>query len=349
MRVLVTGNLGYIGTVLAPFLGNRGHEVRGLDVGYFDDCLLEPARGPVDQRWRDIRDVEDDDLEGMEAVVHLAGLSNDPLGEFDASLTEEINLGGTLRRADLARRAGVRRFVYASSQSMYGISETDEELDEDRSAKNPLTAYARTKWEAELALMAGRAPGFEVTAMRPSTVFGSSARLRCDIVFNNLVASAYTSGAIEVKSDGTPRRPAVHVLDVCSAFTAGLEAPAGVVDGRAFNVGVDQGNHTVRELADTAGRVVPGSSVVYTGEHGSDSRTYTVGFSRILTELADHYRPEWTLLAGGAELCRLFDRVGFDGEAFRGSTCNRLRRLEEMASSGRLDGDLRRVDGRRSA
>ena len=343
MKVLVTGNLGYIGTVLVPYLAGRGHEVRGLDAGYFADCLLEPADAPVDQRWRDIRDVEADDLEGMDAVVHLAGLSNDPLGEFDASLTEEINLGGTLRLAELARRKGVRRFVYASSQSMYGISETDEELDEDRSAKNPLTAYARTKWEAELALMADRGPGFEVTAMRPSTVFGSSPRLRCDIVFNNLVASAYTSGSIEVKSDGTPRRPAIHVQDVCSAFTAGLEASAELVDGRAFNVGLAGGNHTVRELADTAGEVVPGSTVVYTGEHGGDSRTYTVGFSRILTELSDHYRPEWNLFDGGADLCRLFDRAGFDGEAFRGSTCNRLRRLEELASSGRLDGDLRRV------
>ena len=344
MKVLVTGNLGYIGTVLVPYLTGRGHEVRGLDVGYFADCLLESAQGPEDQRWCDIRDVEATDVEGMEAVVHLAGLSNDPLGEFDASLTEEINLVGTLRLVDLARRAGVRRFVYASSQSMYGISETDEELDEDRSAKNPLTAYARTKWEAELALMGDRGVGFEVTAMRPSTVFGSSARLRCDIVFNNLVASAYTSGAIAVKSDGTPRRPAVHVRDVCSAFTAGLEAPAELVDGRAFNVGVDGGNHTVRELADTAGKVVPGSSVVYTGEHGSDSRTYTVGFSRILTELSDHYRPEWNLLDGGADLCRQFDRVGFDADTFGGSTCNRLRRLEELAASGRLDDGLRWTD-----
>lgn len=344
MRVLVTGNLGYIGTVLVPYLMERGHEVRGLDVGYFADCLLEPATELADQRWRDIRDVEVGDLEGMEAVVHLAGLSNDPLGEFDTSLTEEINLAGTIRLSEMARQAGVRRFVYASSQSMYGISETDGELDEDQSVKNPLTAYARTKWEAEVALMSDRRAGFEVTAMRPSTVFGSSARLRCDIVFNNLVASAYTSGAIEVKSDGTPRRPAIHVRDVCSAFAAGLEAPADLVDGRAFNVGVSGGNHTVRELADTAGEVVQGSTVVYTGEHGSDSRTYSVSFSRILSDLADYYRPEWNLTNGGQDLCRLFDRVEFDAETFVGSTCNRLRRLEELAQTGRLADDLRRVD-----
>ena len=168
--------------------------------------------------------------------------------------------------------------------------------------------------------------------------------MRCDIVFNNLVASAYTSGAIEVKSDGTPRRPAIHVGDVCSAFAAGLEAPADLVDGRAFNVGVDGGNHTVRELADAAGEVVQGSRVVFTGEHGSDSRTYFVSFSRILSDLADYYRPEWSLTDGGQDLCRLFDRVEFDSETFIGSTCNRLRRLEELVSSGHLDDNLRRVD-----
>lgn len=258
-------------------------------------------------------------------------------------LTEEINLGGTLRLAELARRSGVRRFVYASSQSMYGISETDEELDEDESEKRPLTAYARTKWAAELELMAGRKGGFEVVAMRPSTVFGTSARLRCDIVFNNLVASAYTSGAIEVKSDGTPRRPAIHVVDVCSAFSAGLEAPADLVDGRSFNVGVAEGNHTIRELADAAGEVVAGSSVVYTGEHGGDSRTYTVGFSRILSELSEYYQPAWSLVDGGHDLCRLFDRVGFDAQTFRGTACNRLGRLEELASTGWVDDQLRRV------
>jgi len=226
---------------------------------------------------------------------------------------------------------------------MYGISEANEELDEDESEKRPLTAYARTKWEAELELMAGRKGAFEVVAMRPSTVFGTSARLRCDIVFNNLVASAYTSGAIEVKSDGTPRRPAIHIVDVCSAFSAGLEAPAELVDGRSFNVGVAEGNHTVRELADAAGEVVAGSSVVYTGEHGGDSRTYTVGFSRILSELSEYYQPAWSLVDGGYDLCRLFDRVGFDAQTFRGTACNRLARLEELASTGWVDDQLRRV------
>jgi len=343
VKVLVTGNLGYIGTVLTPYLEARGHRVRGLDVGYFADCLLEPTVGPINQIFRDIRDVELEDLADIEGIVHLAGLSNDPLGEFDPTLTEEINLGGTLRLAELARRSGVRRFVYASSQSMYGISEANEELDEDESEKRPLTAYARTKWEAELELMAGRKGGFEVVAMRPSTVFGTSARLRCDIVFNNLVASAYTSGAIEVKSDGTPRRPAIHIVDVCSAFSAGLEAPAELVDGRSFNVGVAEGNHTVRELADAAGEVVAGSSVVYTGEHGGDSRTYTVGFSRILSELSEYYQPAWSLVDGGYDLCRLFDRVGFDAQTFRGTACNRLARLEELASTGWVDDQLRRV------
>ena len=282
MTVLVTGNLGYIGSVLTPALTRRGYRVRGFDSGLFADCTLSEVEAPRDQIWRDIRAIEAVDVEGLDGVIHLAGLSNDPLGELDPSLTQAINFDATVRLGELARNAGVRRFVYASSQSMYGISDSDQALDEDLSEKLPLTAYAKTKWEAELALMSMRAPGFEVTAFRPSTVFGASPRLRCDIVFNNFMACAFTTGSIEIKSDGKPRRPAVHVLDVCEAFIAGLEADASLVDGRAFNVGVADGNYTVRQLALAAQAAVPGTDLVFTGEHGSDSRTYTVGFDRIL-------------------------------------------------------------------
>ena len=341
MTVLVTGNLGYIGSVLTPFLKRRGYEVRGLDSGLFADCTVTVAQAPDAQIFRDIRDVEMADLEGVDGVIHLAGLSNDPLGELDGSLTQAINYEGTVRLAELARRAGVLRFVYASSQSMYGISATGQALDEDLSEKNPLTAYARTKWEAELALMSMRASGFEVTAFRPSTVFGASPRLRCDIVFNNFVACAFTTGAIEIKSDGTPRRPAVHILDVCQAFVAGLEADADLVDGRAFNVGVADGNYTVRELALAAQASVPGSTLVFTGEHGSDSRTYTVGFDRILCELRDHFVPSWDLTRGGAELSGFFGDVGFTEEHFRSGVCNRMVRIQELLVTGRLDAALR--------
>ena len=344
MTVLVTGNLGYIGSVLTPALTRRGYRVRGFDSGLFADCTLSEVEAPRDQIWRDIRAIEAVDVEGLDGVIHLAGLSNDPLGELDPSLTHAINFDATVRLGELARNAGVRRFVYASSQSMYGISDSDQVLDEDLSEKLPLTAYAKTKWEAELALMSMRAPGFEVTAFRPSTVFGASPRLRCDIVFNNFMACAFTTGSIEIKSDGKPRRPAVHVLDVCEAFIAGLEADASLVDGRAFNVGVADGNYTVRQLALAAQAAVPGTDLVFTGEHGSDSRTYTVGFDRILGELGSHFNPSWDLARGGAELSRFFRETGFDEQHFRGGVCNRLVRIGELIETGRIDDSLRMVE-----
>ena len=344
MTVLVTGNLGYIGSVLTPALTRRGYRVRGFDSGLFADCTLSEVEAPRDQIWRDIRAIEAVDVEGLDGVIHLAGLSNDPLGELDPSLTQAINFDATVRLGELARNAGVRRFVYASSQSMYGISDSDQALDEDLSEKLPLTAYAKTKWEAELALMSMRAPGFEVTAFRPSTVFGASPRLRCDIVFNNFMACAFTTGSIEIKSDGKPRRPAVHVLDVCEAFIAGLEADASLVDGRAFNVGVADGNYTVRQLALAAQAAVPGTDLVFTGEHGSDSRTYTVGFDRILGELGSHFNPSWDLNRGGAELIRFFRETGFEERHFRGGVCNRLIRIGELIEAGRIDESLRTVE-----
>ena len=224
-RILVTGNLGYIGSVLTPFLATRGHAVRGLDTGYYTDCQLSSAPPPPEQIQRDIRDVTLEDVQGCAAVIHLAALSNDPLGELAPHLTEEINFQGTLRVAALAKQAGVRRFIYASSQSMYGISSADEELDEDKSEKHPLTSYARTKWNAECELKKMADASFQVVCFRPSTVFGASPRLRCDIVYNNLVACAYTTGRIEIKSDGSPWRPVVHVLDVCAAFLSGPRRP----------------------------------------------------------------------------------------------------------------------------
>ena len=343
VTVLVTGNLGYIGSVLTPLLAEKGYRVRGLDSGLFRDCLVSPTVDPEEQLLKDIRDVEPEDLDGVTAVIHLAALSNDPLGSLDESLTRAINYEGSMRLGELAQGARVRRFVYASSQSMYGRAVTDIELDEDSSEKNPLTAYARTKWEAEESLMTLRAPGFEVTAMRPSTVYGASPRLRSDIVLNNFLMCAYSTGTIEIKSDGTPRRPAVHVRDVCGAFIAGLEADAGVVDGRAFNVGVDGGNYTIRQLATAAQSVVPGSCLVFTGEHGDDARTYSVSFKRILTELSEHFRPRWDLERGGREVRDLLVEVGFTRSDFRGSCCNRLARINELLESGRTNESLRLV------
>jgi len=343
MNILLTGDKGYIGSILAPRLLAGGHQVRGFDIGFFEDCALSPTNENYPQIVKDIRDIERVDVEGVDAIVHLAGLSNDPLGELSSKLTEEINLGGTLRLAEISKNLGIRRFVYASSQSMYGISESGDELDEYTSQKNPVTAYARTKWEAECELTKMNDNNFQVTSFRPSTVFGASPRLRCDIVYNNLVACAYTTGAIEIKSDGTPWRPVIHVQDVCSAFMAGLFAPSSLVAGRAFNVGIRNGNYTVRDLAESAQRVVPGSELNFTGEHGSDSRTYRVNFQRIIKELEGLYVPEWGLDKGGRELVAFFKKCDLAEESFRGPVCNRLQKIIKLISEEKLDDQLRLI------
>ncbi len=321
-------------------LSDRSYNIVGFDTDYYRGTDLYSIERPYRQITRDIRSVSPEDVEGVEAVVHLAGLSNDPLGELAPNLTEDINLRGTLQLARLAREAGVKRFVYASSQSMYGISNTDDELDEDDSDKNPLTAYARTKWDAELQLKELANENFTIVCFRPSTVFGASPRLRCDIVFNNLVACAYTTGKIEIKSDGTPWRPVVHVRDVSSAFLAGLEAPKELVAGRSFNVGIPDGNYTVRDLAEAAQKAVPGSILTFTGEHGSDSRTYKISFKRILNELKDYYKPAWNLERGGSELVALFEKTGFTEDQFRGLVCNRLMSLNHLTQSNQINKDL---------
>ena len=326
---MVTGDLGYIGSVLAPLLVKRGYEVAGLDIGYFADCLLGLTQENHKRHFKDIRNVSSEDMRGIGAVIHLAGLSNDPAGALRPELTEQINLDATVRLGQLAKSVGVRRFIYASSQSMYGISSSSEELDEDSSEKLPLTTYARTKWEAEIALKELQSDSFSVVCFRPSTVFGVSPRLRCDIVFNNFVACAYTTGKIEILSDGTPWRPVVHIRDVCSAFIAGLEAPLDLVAGRSYNVGIPNGNFSVRDLAEAAQRAVPGTELKFMGQHGGDSRTYKVSFKRILSELSDWYKPEWNLDSGGRELVEFFKAINFSEDDFRGPKTNRLPKLKQ--------------------
>lgn len=340
MRVLVTGNQGYIGTILTQRLRERRHDVIGYDTGYYRGCELEPTSLAAHvQISKDLRNVSAQDLAGTEAVIHLAALSNDPVGQLDPCLTEEINFSATLRLADLAQRAGARRFVYASSQSMYGISNTEEELDEDQSEKHPVTAYARTKWQAEQELKKLASDDFVVVCLRPSSVFGASPSFRADIVFNSLVASAYTTRRIEVRSDGTPYRPVVHVRDVATAFLAALEAPPELVGGQSFNLGISHGNFTIQQLAEAAQRAVPGSTIAYTGAQ-SASRTYRVSFSKILTTLNKYYQPQWDLDRGGKELVDFFQRVGFTEEHFRGRACNRVAQIRYLRDTQALNSNL---------
>ena len=344
MRILVTGNQGYIGSVLTERLIQQGHDVEGLDAGYFSECVLGDEPQSVPTRRIDIRDVQPSDVSHFDAVIHLAALSNDPLGELNPSLTEEINLEGTIKLAQLAKDAGVKRFIYASSQSMYGISESDEELDEENSRKAPATTYAATKWAAEQRIKEMTSSDFLTVSFRPSTVYGASPRQRCDIVFNNLVASGFTSGTIVIKSDGTPWRPVVHVEDVCQAFESGLSAPGESLIGKAFNVGTLGGNFRVRELAIAAQAANPGSSIEFSGEHGVDSRTYRVSFRRIHDELGSYFRPKWNLESGAEELIRFWKTVNFSATDLMGTKVNRLAQLHSLKVSGRLDSNLRFQD-----
>lgn len=343
MRVLVTGDRGYIGSVLTQMLIERGYEVVGIDCGFFEDNNIINTFDDYQMITKDVRDITTEDLQSVDSIVHLAGLSNDPLGEFNPEITIEINTNATLRLAELSKSAGIKRFVFASSQSIYGVSDVSKEMDEDLSQKNPVTAYARAKWQSEIGLSKLSDKNFAPVFFRPSTVFGGSSRLRCDIVYNNMVACAYTTGHIEILSDGTPWRPIVHVKDVCRAFIAGLEAPTELINARAYNVGVPDGNFTVRDIAEAAKRAIPDCELVFTGEHGSDARTYRVSFDRILKELGHYYQPEWTLDMGGKELVALFAEAKLTEDQFRGRTCNRLKQLQHLTAQGSINNKMRKV------
>jgi nucleoside-diphosphate-sugar epimerase len=337
--VLVTGDKGYIGSVLTLRLAQLGYKIFGLDTGFFADNLIASPFDDYQSVQKDIRHITAGDLQGLDAIIHLAGLSNDPLGELDPDLTSQINLIATLSLAKLAKATGVKRFVYASSQSMYGIADSDAELDEN-AMKNPITAYARTKWQAEEALLAMADEQFEVVCFRPSTVFGFSPRLRTDIVFNNLLSCAYTRGKIEIKSDGSPWRPVIHVQDVCSAFIAGIQAPADLIQQQSFNVGIRNVNYRVRDIADAVHSLLPKSEIIYTGEHGNDSRTYRVCFNKINDQLADYYQPEWDLISGGEEMLKQFKLNGFDESQFSGVQTNRLNMLKDHLHRQKLNQQL---------
>jgi len=345
MKVLVTGNQGYIGSVLVEMLLVKGYDVVGYDTGYYVGCELAPMPRLQRQITKDIRDADENDFKGVDAIIHLAALSNDPLGELAPGLTEEINFKATIAAAAAAKKAGTKRFIYSSSQSMYGVADTGNELAEDEAGSYGVTAYARTKWDAERELKKMNDGNFTVVCMRPSTVFGASPNFRADIVYNNLVGCAYVAEKIEIKSDGTPWRPVVHVRDVSGAYIAGLEAPLEFVSGQSFNVGIPNGNYTVRTLAEAAQRSVPGSTLVFTGEHGSDARTYRVSFQKILTVLKDFYKPEWDLDKGGKELVDFFKKVGFTEEQFRGRATNRLQQINFLQGNGSVAKNLKWKSG----
>lgn len=338
MRILLTGATGYIGTVMAPRLLAAGHEVTGLDAGWFADRVLGPLADHVPMIWTDLRDIELDQLAGYDAVVHLAALSNDPLGALAPGITHEINHRSSVRLARMAKQAGIGRFVYASTCSVYGAAGGAGLVDE-QAPMAPVTAYAESKVAVEAELVRLNDDSFVTTALRNATAFGFSPRLRADIVLNNLVGHAVLTGQVLVLSDGSPWRPLVHVSDICEAFTAVLAAPSDVVGGRAFNVGDEKNNVTVAQIAEEVVAAVPDAELVITGEFGGDPRSYRVDFSAI-REAIPGFRCTRTVADGAAELVESYRLAGLTRHGFDHDFV-RLRVIEELQRQGRLGADLR--------
>lgn len=338
MRVLVSGHDGYIGSVLVPILGEAGHDVVGLDAFFYRGCDFGPVDSRANERAGDIRDVSARELEGIDAVVHLAALSNDPLGDLNPSLTHEVNFEGTVTLAQAAREAGVRRFIFASSCSLYGAAGSGDTLDEDAPVR-PLTAYAESKVRAEQTLWTLMDDDFGVVSMRNATVYGVSPRLRLDVVLNNLAAWAVTTGAIQLLSDGSSWRPLVHVYDLARVTELLLRAPDDLVRGEVFNVGSNEQNYLVRELADVLADVT-GADVQFAQDAESDPRSYRVDFSKLarcLPELSF----QWDARRGAEEVVAALRLHELSREDFEGRKYVRLRQLRHLLDSGSLRDDLR--------
>ncbi|MCY0960955.1 NAD-dependent epimerase/dehydratase family protein [Streptomyces sp. H27-H5] len=338
MRVLLTGHQGYLGTVMAPVLAAAGHEVVGLDAGLFADCVLGPMPADPPGTRVDLRDVTADHVAGVDAVIHLAALSNDPLGSLAPELTYDINHHASVRLAELARDAGVRRFLYASTCSVYGAAGGDDLVTEDAPLR-PVTPYAESKVRVEDDLHALSDGDFSPVFMRNATAFGYSPRLRADIVLNNLVGHALLSGEVLVLSDGTPWRPLVHAADIARAFAAALTAPREAVHDRAFNIGSETNNVTVAEIAEQVAEAVSGSKVVITGETGADPRSYRVDFARFRAAVPG-FDCEWTVKRGALELADAYREHGLTREDFE-RRFTRLAVLRAASEAGAVDDTLR--------
>jgi nucleoside-diphosphate-sugar epimerase len=344
LKVLLTGHLGYIGSVLAPQLLARGHEVWGLDSDLFAACTFVGDVTMLPLIGSDVREAVEDPrfhqrLEGFDAVVHLAGLSNDPLGEFRPSITEEINAGASISLAMHAKRAGVQRFLFASSCSNYGASGND--FIDESGAFNPVTAYGRSKVAVELAVSKLADEAFSPTYLRASTAYGLSPRIRFDLVVNNLTAWAFATGEVLMKSDGRPWRPIVHVEDIALAYVAVLEAERPLVHNAAFNVGSTCENYQVRDIAQIVSEIVPGARIAFADDAGPDVRNYRVDCGHIARTL-HAFKPQWTCRRGVEQLLQAYAAAGLSTDVFESERFKRIAHIHKLIREGVIDEHLRR-------
>lgn len=338
LKILVTGDMGYIGSVLVPKLLEKNYEVVGLDSGFFENNIFPGIREPLYKKIsKDIRDVEKSDLKGIDAIIHLSALSNDPVGEVNPKLTENINYKASVRLAKLAKKVGVKRFLFSSSCSIYGIAKNG--IVDERSTVNPLTAYAQSKIKTEEALTKLADKDFFVGLLRNSTVYGFSPRFRNDLVVNNLVTAALAFGEIRIMSDGTPWRPLIDVRDLSNIFIEFLETKNPKINGESINIGFNKNNFQVKDLVSEVKKNVEGCRVVYTGEHGKDARSYKVNFDKF-SSLFPNFIQQWPLSRSVKDLVVRLKKMNFDKKDFESGIYTRLSVIKNMIDKNRLTKDL---------